>query len=135
MNKLLLNSWKRYADIGVLILRVSIGLLMITHGWPKLNKFFADEPIKFGDPLGIGKELSLALAVFAELFCSIFLTLGLFTRLASVPLFITMAVAAFISHVDDPLSKKEHALMYMICYIYFMFAGGGKYSIDKKLER
>ena len=66
--------------------------------------------------------------------CSIFLILGLWTRLALMPLIITMLVAVFIVHGADPFAKKELGLMYLIGYISIFIAGAGKYSIDRKIQ-
>ena len=63
---------------GLCALRVFVGLTMLlAHGWPKLAGF-STKAAKFPDPLGVGSEASLVLAIFAEVFCSILLALGLF---------------------------------------------------------
>jgi len=117
-------------DLGLLILRVSISLMMlIAHGWPKLAGF-TEKAGKFPSVLGMSSEISLTLAVFSEFFCSIALILGVLTRWVSVPLLITMLVAAFIIHGDDPFRKQEFALLYAFPYLTLILTGGGKFSID-----
>lgn len=122
-------------DIGILILRLSAGGLMLVHGLPKLMKFFADGPIQFADPLGVGVTFSLILAIFSEVVCAIFILLGLKTKLASIPLAITMFVAAFMVHANDPWKVKEKAVFYMLVYIALFFTGSGKYSVDNSLGK
>src|SRR5688572_22887349 len=95
-----------YADIVLLLVRIGVAALMLSHGIPKLGKLFSGEPIKFADPIGVGVVPTLALAVFAEVVCSIFILTGLGTRLASIPPLITMLVAAVIVHASDPIGKK-----------------------------
>lgn len=122
-------------DLGLLALRVSVGLLMlIGHGLGKMGKL-GDDPVQFADPLGMGVMTSLVLAVFAEVFCSAALVVGLLTRAAAVPLIVTMLVAAFIVHADDPWSRKEFAIMYLIPYVTLLLTGPGKFSLDAKLFR
>ncbi|HEY8401907.1 MAG TPA: DoxX family protein, partial [Cytophagaceae bacterium] len=104
------------------------------HGVPKLNKALSGN-MQFSDPFGVGAEISLGLAIFSELICSIFVFIGLGTRLASVPLIITMFVAGFIVHGDDPFKKKELALMYLLIYLVLFIAGSGKYSVDRLLKK
>ena len=118
------------ANIWLFILRILVSAFMLTHGLPKLYRLFEEGDIKFGDPIGLGPAASLILAVFAEFFCSILVGLGLFTRLATIPLAATMMVAAFISHGSDPFSRKELALLYLLMYVTLLIFGGGKYSID-----
>lgn len=107
---------------------------MLTHGIPKLQRILSGE-MKFGDPLGLGPEVSLVLAVFAEFFCSVFILLGLGTRLATIPLIVTMGVAAFIVHGDDPFNRKEMALLYLVAFLVLLLSGGGNYSLDRLIHR
>lgn len=118
--------------LGLLILRVTAGGAMLTHGWPKLQKLINGN-FQFGDPLGISPEASLVLTVFAEVVCSILLILGLVTRLAVIPLIVTMAVAFFIVHAADDFKTKELALFYLGIFLCIFFTGPGKLSLDKAL--
>ncbi len=107
---------------------------MLSHGTGKFLKLFGDEPIKFSDPLGVGATASLAMAVFAEVFCSIFLILGFATRLSVVPLLITMLVAVLLIHTHDPFPKKELPLLYIIIYLSIGIFGAGKFSVDNLIS-
>jgi len=129
------NYNHRSLDIALLIFRVSIALLMLTHGIPKFNTLLAGGEIKFPDPIGVGAVLSLVFAVFAEAFCSILIFLGLATRLAVLPLIITMLVAVFIIHAEDGLVKQEAGLHYLLAYVLLLFAGSGRFSIDSLISR
>ncbi len=123
----------RKTDIALLLLRLCFGgLMFINHGIPKVARLSAAGGIKFADPLGLGAEISLWLALFAELGCAALVVLGLFTRLATVPLIITMAVAAFIVHGDDPFKEMEGALLFLIPYIALLLMGPGYYSADEQ---
>ena len=124
-----------YLNVIVLILRISVAVLMITHGFPKLSKLLAGGEIKFADPFGMGAAFSLVLVVFAEFFCSILIGIGLGTRLATIPLIITMSIAAFIIHGPDPLGKKELALLYLLIYLTLFIIGSRKFSIDYLLTK
>ena len=121
---------EEYLDIVFLFLRIAIAALMIRHGLPKLSKLMAGGEIKFGNPIGLGPTVTLILAVFSEVICSVLIGIGLGTRLASIPLIITMFVAAFISHGPDPFGRKEMAILYMLFYIALLVIGSRKYSID-----
>lgn len=118
-------------DLALLLLRLIFGGLMIAnHGWGKLMKFFADEPLKFGDPLGIGVPASLGLATFAEVGCAVLVILGLFTRWAVIPLIITMFVAAFVVKFEEGLKSMEMAMLYLAVFAAIGLAGPGWYSVD-----
>jgi putative oxidoreductase len=121
-------------DLGLLFLRLSVGLLMMTHGWPKFVHN-AERVEEFPDPLGVGRPASLLLTIFAELFCSALLTIGLFTRVALIPLIITMIVIVFMVHGSDPLGDKEHGILFLMPYLALLLAGPGAYSADRLLKR
>lgn len=124
------STSQTWTSLGLLILRASIaGMMLVGHGLPKVMDFSAASA-SFPDPLGLGSTISLTLAVFGEAVCSIFLVLGLFTRLAAVPFFLTMVVAAFLVHSADPWVKKEFALLYAIPALTLIFTGPGAFSID-----
>ncbi|HKK77342.1 MAG TPA: DoxX family protein [Saprospiraceae bacterium] len=124
-------KFPKYHDLALLILRLTFGIFMIYgHGWGKIFRLFGDEPIRFADPFGLGPVASLALATFAEVVCAVLVALGLLTRWALIPLIITMFVATFIAHGDDPFGKMEKPFMYFLTYIALFLAGPGKYSLD-----
>lgn len=124
-----------YLNMVILIVRLTVAALMITHGLPKLNTLLAGGEIHFPDPIGLGPILSLVLVVFAEFFCSVLIGIGLGTRLASIPLIITMLVAAFIAHAADPIGKKEMALLYLAFYLLLLVTGSRKFSVDYLITR
>ncbi|SMO49877.1 DoxX family protein [Gracilimonas mengyeensis] len=133
-NKLTSTDVNKFISVhySVLLLRIGAGLFIFTHGLPKLMKVINGD-FGFADPIGIGPELSLILAAFAEGICGLFVTLGLWTRIASFILVINMAVAVFFAHAGDPFSQKEKALIFLLMFMVTLFTGGGKYSIDSKL--
>ena len=121
----------RNKDFGLLILRVGISALMLTHGIPKLMKLLQGD-FSFPDPIGWGSALSLIGAVVGEAICPILIIIGLKTRLATIPAIIAMAVAAFIVHASDPVATKEKALLYLVGFVAIGLMGAGKYSLDRK---
>src|SRR5690606_5910527 len=134
MNTITDNIRERYVNLWLLLLRIGVAGFRLTDWLPKRNRLLAGEP-RFGDPLGIGPEFSLVLVILAEVGCSILIMIGLFTRLATIPLMFTMLVAAFVSHAGDPFSRKELPLLYFFTYITLCVLGSGKYSADFLLKK
>jgi len=60
------------------------------------------------------------------------MVLGLGTRLASIPLIITMMVIVFDLNAGKELNKFETPLLYMMIFVVLMITGAGKYSLDYK---
>lgn len=116
-------------NIAVLIIRVTFGLLLlINHGIDKL-KHFAERQHNFADPFHIGHMPTLMLSLFAEVFCTVFLVLGLFTRIMAIPVVINFAVIVFI--VNKGYSgPAELGILYFAAFFSILLMGPGKYSID-----
>ena len=120
-----------WVSLGLLVLRVGVGLMMLLgHGWGKLAGF-AGLADRFPDPLGLGPQVTLVLAVLAEAVCSLLLVLGLGTRVAAVLPLTTMVVAALVVHAADPWAKKELALLYAVPFLTLLLAGGGRFALER----
>lgn len=122
-------------DIALLIARTGIAALMLSHGIPKLLLLVSGQPVQFPPVMGMSPALSLALTVFAEVFCSLFVLAGFATRIAVLPLIFTMLVAVLLIHAADPLAKKEPALYYLLTYTVLLFGGSGRFSVDAVLQK
>jgi len=130
MKKLLSTKYSAGAfNAAMLVLRIGAGILMMHHGFDKLVHFNTMRNV-FTDFMGIGRSASLALDIFAELFCALFLVLGLFTRLVTIPLIIVMGVALFKAHNADVFGKGELSALYLAAFIVLLFVGPGKISVD-----
>ncbi|RYY50981.1 MAG: DoxX family protein [Chitinophagaceae bacterium] len=128
------NKAANATDVGLLLARLGIAALMLTHGLPKLMMLFSGAPVQFPPVMGMSVGLSLSLAVFAEVGCSLMLLFGFATRMAVLPLISTMLVAALFIHAADPFAKQEPALQYLLVYILLLFSGSGRYSVDYLLQ-
>lgn len=121
-------------DLGLLALRVWVGLsMLILHGWGKLAGY-KKMASGFPDPLRVGNELSWGLAVFGEVVCAVLLIIGLFTRFAALAGVITMSVAFFLVHkmALKGTNSGELAFIYLAAFITIFLAGPGRFALDGK---
>lgn len=130
-------------DLGIFVLRAGFGLMMaLGHGLGKLIQL-ASGIFKFPEVLFIPKEVGLVLAVLAEFFAAFAVAIGYRTRLASLPVIVTMAVAAFVVHANDAFfmanagggGSKEVAVIYLIGFAAIAFVGPGRYSADHMFRK
>ncbi len=140
MRKVINSCEEINKDLGLFLLRILIGILMAFYGIHKLNNFSelasSDFWQSYVNLFGLTGKIPLLLTILAELFCSCFLILGLFTRLALLPLifcmgFIVTMIAKFkiIAHGDNGFEFNQ-AFIYLVIYIVLYVTGPGKYSID-----
>lgn len=131
----------KYADAGLAALRVA-GFFMASHGWQKLFGdglsfsaigSFADGPFaQHIEGMGFFAPGVFAwAAMLSELIGGLFVGLGLFTRVSAGFAGVTMFVAAFLAHGQDPFEKKELALMYLLTFVAITAMGPGKWSVDR----
>jgi putative oxidoreductase len=134
----LIRSHYRYKNLGLLLLRIGIGVMFMLHGLPKLM----GGPEKWAQ---LGRAVELAgidqghifwgfMAGFAEVVGGFLFAMGLLFRSASLLLLITMLVATF-KHVaaGDGFGGYAHAAEASIMFFSMLFIGPGKYSLDSKL--
>ena len=129
------NYSHRSLDIALLILRISIAALMLTHGIQKLNMLTAGAGVNFPDPLGVSPTISLVLTVFAEVFCSVCALVGFATRLAVLPLIFNMLIIILVVMNGKGLEKQEAGMHYLLVYVILLLAGSGAFSIDRIISR
>jgi putative oxidoreductase len=131
MRKLLSTAYSDGAfNFALLVQRVASGLLLlIGHGLPKISNF-SELSGSFYDPFRIGHRNSLVLVILAELFCSMLLVLGLFTRIVAFIIVFNLSVAVFIYHQGQPLKNYELGAIYLVNIFTVMIIGPGRISVD-----
>lgn len=122
-----------YNNFGLSLLllfsRMVFGAMFLTHGLQKLANFKALSA-SFPSIMGMSSSVSLALAIFAEVFCTLGFITGFLYRLSMIPMIFTMIVAAFVVHANDPFSAKEMALLYLFIFILMYILGPGSIAAD-----
>lgn len=124
-------------QVAWLAIRVTVGLIMIHNGFSKLADVpgFIEHVIQvIGLPF---PYFFTYLAAYTEIVASIFLVMGLLTRLSALSLFFTMLVAVYFHLKDTGLQipPLETASVYALCYLALAVGGGGNLSIDTLLAK
>jgi putative oxidoreductase len=122
-------------ELGLFILRVSIGIIMMCHGFPKIAGGFSiwhNVGMAMAN-LGIHFLPTVwgLIAAITESCGSLAFTLGFGTRIASVFLSFMMFVA-LLFHLNngDSYTIYSHALTLLVLFISFIIMGGGRWSLD-----
>jgi len=130
MKKLLSTHYNAFSfNTAMLVLRMYMGMLMMSHGYEKLVHF-SEKKAVFYNFLSLGSTTSLMLCIFAEFFCALFVVIGLFTRLVAVPLVIVMSIAIFNVHKMDFFDTGEKASLYLAGFLVLLLCGPGRASVD-----
>ena len=121
-----------------MLARLTVGWVFLWSGWGKLHSL--DQIVEYFGKLGIPHpELQAPFASGTEFVCGTLLLLGLFTRLASVPLIITMIVAIVTAQRENVSSLGDLFGLVEFCYIALLVwlgvSGAGPLSLDHLLVR
>lgn len=115
----------------LLCLRLFFGVMFMLHGVEKIYNY-TELCFVFPDPIGIGSEISLLFAIFAELMCSLAFIFGALYRLSMIPMLIIMLVAFLHVH-NGSIFQGELSLIYLTVFILMYIAGPGQYAVDAKI--
>jgi putative oxidoreductase len=135
MIKLLSVSYINWAfNVAMLLLRLGAGALIIPHGYDKLIHF-SEKKDSFMNFMSMGSTPSYSLVIFAEFFCGMFIVLGLFTRLAVLPLIIAMSVVVFKASHGNIFGKGAEGALFLSCFSAILLCGPGKVSVDGLINK
>jgi putative oxidoreductase len=121
--------------LPLLAFRVLLSLeLMYAHGLKKLGIGVA-EAEQVPNPLHLPETLNNLFALSANLIFPVFVILGLFTRLAVLPILAVTLTGYFLLHLHDAPLIKDPPFMYSLSFLLVFFLGAGKYSLDHKIAK
>ena len=130
-------------DIGLLVLRLVVGLTMAAHGSQKLFGWFGGAGLERFATIfaNIGYKPGLFWAVvvgLTEALGGLLLVLGLFTRPAALAVVIFMINAIYVTSAKGffwTAGGFEYSLLLLLVALYFLIRGAGCCSLDRKLGR
>jgi putative oxidoreductase len=129
----LLALTRRLDSFALLIARLTVGVLFVSTGWGKVHNL--PKVIAFFGELHIpAPAFNATLASWTELLCGGLLVLGLASRLASIPLMVTMVVAILTAKLEEihglPDLFGEVEWTYLVLLLVIVVFGPGKVSLD-----
>lgn len=124
---------------AVIIVRIMVGCVFLSEG---IQKFLFPESLGVGRFIKIGIPSPEVMAPFVgivEIVCGALVLIGLFTRLAAIPLIINMLVAASTTKIPILSEKGFWAMAHeartdwsmLLGSIFLVVVGGGKWSLDQ----
>jgi putative oxidoreductase len=125
------------ASLGLLVLRVVVGVSLAMHGYSKLHEpvksQFFDLVKSMGAPFASAPQAFAWAAIAAELGGGILLALGLLSRVAAFFIMCTMLTAVFKMHWGQGYPAMEPAAVYAAVAVAFLLGNPGRISVDGML--
>lgn len=118
-------------DLGLLFLRVSGAVFLLwVHGLPKLLNY--SEQLKLiEDPFHLGANITLLLAIFAEVLCPLLIIAGVLVRLACVPILSVLLIALLVVHPEWTLFEAQFGWLLMIIFTSLLITGPGRIALTR----
>jgi putative oxidoreductase len=121
-----------------LLARLTLAGVFVESGWGKIHNI--EKVTEFFTSLGIPAPAAQAhFVAYLELLGGVFLFLGLFTRLFSIPLAFTMVVAIITAKREDLKEFSDlfgfSEFLYILLFIWLIIEGAGKASLDYLLVK
>ena len=122
-------------NLSMLIFRVILSLeLIVVHGLKKVG-IGVEQAELVPNPYHFAVGLNNFLAISANLFFPALVIFGFLTRLAIIPILAVTLSGYFVMHWNDSLLVKDVPFMYSLSYLFLLFIGPGKYSIDNSINK
>ena len=125
-----------YPSVGLLLIRLMVGAVFIYHGWSKVNggvPKFAEMLGKMNVPLPTASAWISALTEFVG---GILIAMGLFSRIAALPMAFNMAVAVFMVHWKNGFSGQggyEYPMALGVILLALALTGPGRIAVTRRL--
>ncbi len=122
-------------DLGILFVRIALGLVFISAGWMKITSI--QETVGFFGMISLPAWTAYFVA-YAEFIGGILFVLGLFTRYAAIVMAVIMLVAVkilFAKGFSMANGGYEYPLVLMLCSIALVTLGSGHYSVAHLIKR
>lgn len=134
---LTLPALARYSDLSLLLMRLITGAFLMWGTQDNIRS--AEQMAEFTGFLRhfgfIWPELMAPLSVWAQFLCGGLIFLGALTRWAGLVMVFNFIVAMAMVHMSDEFRAMWPALALIIICLHLAFAGGGRWSVDARMER
>lgn len=131
-----MNEAVTYEAVGKLILRLTLGVLILFHG---VGKLLHPDSLEFigGRLAGLGLPEALAFGVYlGEVVAPLMIILGILTRVGGLLIVINMIFAIVLAHTGDLFTLSEHGGwrlelqgFFLFCALAIMFLGSGRFAV------
>jgi putative oxidoreductase len=131
------GNWAFANSLGLLVLRLVLGWIFFYHGAQKLFGAFGGMGMNGFTPFIASQHLPLLpaaawawMAACGEFFGGVFVFLGLLTRLAAIPIIVTMLVAITTVTGQKGFAGYEFNLALIAMSVTLILSGAGLISLD-----
>src|SRR5678810_1109559 len=132
-----LDKWSTTHPALLLLLRAALGIALVSKGISFIDDMISFRAFLAGSNFNFLPDWMTLVITWIHLLCGFLITIGLFTRLSAliqIPILIGAVVINLSMGVFTPGSELVFSLLVLVLLVFFLFEGGGEFSIDDYIK-
>src|SRR6187401_3068642 len=133
-----LDKWSTTHPRLLLFLRDALGIALVSKGISFTSDIISLKALLAESSFGFLPDWIALVITWIHLLCGFLITIGLFTRLSAliqIPILIGAVIINLSMGIFTPGSELVFSLLVLVLLIFFLFEGGGEFSIDDYIKK
>ena len=133
-----LDKWSTTHPKLLLLLRAALGIALVSKGISFISDIMSLKALLAESRFGFLPDWIALVVTWIHLLCGFLITIGLFTRLSAliqIPILIGAVIINLSMGVFTPGSELVFSLLVLVLLVFFLFEGGGEFSVDDYIKK
>ena len=133
-----LDKWSTTHPRLLLLLRAALGIALVSKGISFISDMMSLKALLAQSSFSFLPDWIALVITWIHLLCGFLITIGLFTRLSAliqIPILIGAVIINLSMGIFTPGSELVFSLLVLVLLVFFLFEGGGEFSIDDYIKK
>jgi len=133
-----LDKWSTTHPVLLLLLRAALGIALVSKGISFISDIISLKALLAESSFSFLPDWIALVITWIHLLCGFLITVGLFTRLSAliqIPILIGAVIINLSVGIFTPGSELVFSLLVLVLLVFFLFEGGGEFSVDDYIKK
>ena len=133
-----LDKWTTTHPVLLLLLRAALGIALVSKGISFISDIISLKALLAESSFSFLPDWIALVITWIHLLCGFLITVGLFTRLSAliqIPILIGAVIINLSVGIFTPGSELVFSLLVLVLLVFFLFEGGGEFSVDEYIKK